>query len=117
MKQVIFGQAPSKSNSYRIIRKNGYGSLAKTTVIKAYENSFILQCTKYKNKGISGLFELHINFFNRTKAIDLDNQLKVVLDCLQSCKAVKNDRNCVKIVAQKFVDKTNPRAEFKIIEV
>lgn len=37
--------------------------------------------------------------------------------CLQHCKAIKNDNNCVKIVAQKFVDRDNPRIEFKLIEV
>jgi Holliday junction resolvase RusA-like endonuclease len=48
---------------------------------------------------------------------DLDNALKIVLDCLQGCKAIKNDRNCVKIIAQKFIDKTNPRIEFELNEV
>lgn len=38
-------------------------------------------------------------------------------NCLQHCKAIKNDNNCVKIVAQKFVDRDNPRIEFKLIEV
>jgi Holliday junction resolvase RusA-like endonuclease len=48
---------------------------------------------------------------------DLDNALKIVLDCLQGCKAIKNDRNCVKITAQKFIDKINPRIEFTLNEV
>jgi Holliday junction resolvase RusA-like endonuclease len=48
---------------------------------------------------------------------DLDNIFKVVLDMLQSCNAIANDRNCVKIVAQKFVDKKEPRIEFTIKEV
>ena len=39
------------------------------------------------------------------------------MDCLQTCKAIKNDRNCVKIVANKFIDKLNPRLEFTIVEV
>ena len=48
---------------------------------------------------------------------DLDNSLKCLLDCLQTCKAIKNDRNCVKIVANKYIDKNNPRIEFTIVEV
>jgi Holliday junction resolvase RusA-like endonuclease len=48
---------------------------------------------------------------------DIDNSLKVQLDCLQKCKAIKNDNLCVKIVAEKFVDKENPRVEFKIVTI
>ena len=48
---------------------------------------------------------------------DLDNHAKVVLDCLQKVGAIKNDNKCVKIVAEKFLDKVNPRIEFKLISV
>ena len=75
-----------------------------------------MQCNLYRNKNIKGLFELEINVYNESQRPDLDNAFKVVLDCLQSCKAISNDRNCVKIVAQKFVDKKNPRIEFEIKE-
>jgi len=117
MIQVITGQVPSKSNSYKIITFNGRGSLAKTPALTSYEKSFYLQCNQYRNKGIKGLFELHLSVYNGSQRPDLDNSFKIVLDCLQACKAIENDRNCVKIVAEKFVNKTNPRIEFEIIEV
>jgi len=117
VKQVILQQVPSKSNNYRIITINGHGSLAKTPALKAYEKSFYLQCNHYRNKNIKGLFELYLNVYNGSQRNDLDGAFKIVLDCLQSCKAIENDRNCVKIVAQKFVDKTNPRIEFTIKEI
>ncbi|MGJ7024972.1 RusA family crossover junction endodeoxyribonuclease [Petrimonas sulfuriphila] len=117
MKQTILGQIPSKSNCYRIITIHGHGSLAKTPALKAYEKSFYLQCNEYRNKGIKGLFELYVDVFNSSQRPDLDNSFKVLLDMLQSCGAIENDRNCIKIVAQKFVDKANPRVEFEIIEV
>lgn len=116
-KQIIYSQIPSKSNCYRIITIKGHGSLAKTKALKDYESSFYLQCNKYRNKNIKGFFELHIDVYNSSNRQDLDNALKGVLDCLQQCGAVKNDRNCVKIVAQKFVDKEDPRIEFEIKEV
>jgi len=116
-KQTILGQAPSKSNCYRIITTNGHGSLTKTGKLASYEKSFYLQCNVYRGKLIKGLFALKINVFNATQKPDLDNVFKVVLDCLQSCKAITNDRNCVKIEAEKFVDKLNPRIEFVIEEV
>ena len=116
MIQTIIGQIPSKSNSYRIITLNGHGSLAKQKSLIDYEKSFYLQCNRYRNINITGLFELHVNVFNSSQRPDLDNALKICLDCLQACKAIENDRNCVKIVAQKFVDKINPRIEFEIIK-
>ena len=112
--QTIMGSVPSKSNSYKIITLSGHGSLAKMPALKEYEKSFYLQCNQYRNKNIKGLFELYLNVFNNSQRADLDNSFKVVLDCLQSCKAIDNDRNCIKIVAQKFVDKANPRIEFFI---
>ena len=96
---------------------HGHGSLCKTPALKNYEKSFYLQCNEYRNKNIKGLFELELSVFNGSQRPDLDNSFKAVLDCLQSCKAIENDRNCVKITARKFVDKVNPRIEFKLIEV
>jgi hypothetical protein len=29
----------------------------------------------------------------------------------------KNDNLCVKVVAEKFIDKANPRVEFKIVTI
>lgn len=115
--QVILGNAPSKANQYKIITLGGHGSLAKTQALKEYEQKFYLQCGAYRNKNIQGFFELYVDVYFHSNQPDLDNSLKCLLDCLQTCKAIKNDRNCVKIVANKFVDKNNPRVEFTIVEV
>lgn len=115
--QVILGNAPSKANQYKIITLGGHGSLAKTQALKEYEQKFYLQCGAYRNKNIQGFFELYVDVYFHSNQPDLDNSLKCLLDCLQTCKAIKNDRNCVKIVANKFVDKNNPRIEFTIVEV
>jgi Holliday junction resolvase RusA-like endonuclease len=116
-KQTIEGAPPSKSNMYKIVQFKGRASLAKTDAMKDYEKSFYLQCNVYRNAGIKGFFELHVDAFLPSNRQDLDNLLKAILDCLQQCKAIENDRNCVKIVAQKFVDKVKPRIEFTILEV
>lgn len=115
--QVIHGNPPSKSNCYRIITINGHGSLAKTPALKKYENDFYIQCNHYRNKSIYGYFELHIQVFYPNQRADLDNSLKCVLDCLQKVKAIENDNKCVKIVAEKYLDKANPRIEFTIKEI
>ena len=115
--QVIYAQPPSKSNQYRIVSIGGHGSLAKTQAMKDFEKKFYLQCGAYRNKNIKGFFELYCDVYFQSNLPDLDNSLKGLLDCLQSCKAIKNDRNCVKIVANKFIDKVNPRIEFTLVEV
>ena len=113
MIQTILGACPSKSNCYRI----GHRGLFKTEALKKYEDSFYMQCNLYRNKNISGRFEFHIDVYYPSDRSDLDNSLKAALDCLQKCKAIENDRKCVKIIAQKFIDKANPRIEFTITEV
>lgn len=115
--QVIYGSVPSKSNCYKIITLGGHGSLAKTAAMKEFEKKFYLQCGAYRNRNISGFFELYVDVYFQSNQPDLDNSLKGLLDCLQTCKAIKNDRNCVKIVANKFIDRQNPRIEFTIVEV
>ena len=115
--QVIYGQPPSKSNQYRIITLSGHGSLAKTTTLKEYEKRFYLECGAYRNRNIKGFFEIYLDVYFQSNRPDIDNCLKVVLDCLQSCKAITNDRNCVKIVANKFIDRIRPRLEFTLVEV
>jgi len=112
--QVITGVCPSKSNSYKIVTISGHGSLARTDALKDYEKSFYLQCNEYRNRNITDLIEFYIDVYYPSNRSDLDNSLKIVLDCLQACKAIKNDNQVVKIVAQKFVDKDRPRIEFEI---
>lgn len=115
--QTILGQAPSKSNSYRIINVAGHAKLGKTKATEWYEKSFYMQVGAYRNMLITGFFELNVRIYFTTMSHDLDNALKGILDCLQQTKTIKNDNKCVKIVAEKFIDKLNPRIEFQIIEI
>lgn len=115
--QTIYGKCPSKSNCYKVVTIGGHGSLAKQKALEDYEKSFYLQCSEYRNRNIKGLFEIKLNVFYENQRPDLDNCLKIILDCLQQCKAISNDRNCVKITAEKFIDKGNPRVEFEISEI
>lgn len=115
--QVIYGSVPSKSNLYEIIKINGKSSMRKSRTMKEYEEKFFLQCGVYRNRCIKGFFELYADVYFQSNQPDLDNSLKGLLDCLQGCNAIRNDRQCVKIVANKFVDKRNPRIEFTLREV
>jgi Holliday junction resolvase RusA-like endonuclease len=111
---IILGNTPSKSNCYQVIRLGNRCSLAKTAAIKKYEDSFYMQVGKCRDAMISDFFEFEIDVYYPSNRSDLDNSLKVVLDCLQKAKVIKNDNKCTKIIARKFLDKNNPRIEFKI---
>jgi Holliday junction resolvase RusA-like endonuclease len=114
-KATIKGNVPSKSNCYKVIKLGNKCSLAKSKALKDYENSFFIQLLPaLRGLMIEGYFEFYIDVFYPSQRSDLDNSLKVVLDCLQKTNTIKNDNKCVKIVAQKAVDKDNPRIEFKI---
>ena len=93
-----------------------HASLAKSDAMEVFEKKFYLQCG-YRNRNIKGFFELYADVYFQSNQPDLDNSLKGLLDCLQTCNAIANDRYCVKIVANKFIDKQNPRIEFTIVEV
>ncbi len=119
IKQTIYGKVPSKSNSYKLGKAGGYDRghclMMKTKALKEYENSFFMQLhPKFRNLNISEYFEFHAFVFYPSNRSDLDNFLKIVLDCLQKAKVIKNDNRCVKIIAEKAIDKENPRLEFEI---
>jgi Holliday junction resolvase RusA-like endonuclease len=120
-KQVILGDVPSKSNCYKIITfkskdpsKKSHASLAKTPALIQYEKNFFIQCGQYRNAGIDEYFKFQMDVYYPNQRKDLDNSLKIVLDCLQKNGAIKNDNLCVDIHVRKFVDANNPRVEFVI---
>lgn len=112
-KNIIHGVCPSKSNCYRIIRVGEKARFAKTAALNKYENSFFIQCQE-RGRLLEGYFEFHVDVYYPSERADLDNSLKVLLDCLQYCKVIKNDNKVVKIVANKFKDKERPRIEYFI---
>ena len=114
--QTILGKIPSKSNCYKIITQFGHGSLAKTKALKQYEKDFYIQCA-IREKMITGYFKLDLDVYYENMRPDLDNSFKILLDMLQNCRVIKNDRQCVEIHARKLVDKLNPRIEFTIEEI
>ena len=116
---TIHGNTPSKSNCYKIITMGSglkkHSSLAKTKSLKQYEQDFYIQLPPaLRNLDINTYFEFEIDVYYPSQRADLDNSLKVVLDCLQHSKTIRNDNKCVRIVANKALDKLNPRIEFKI---
>ena len=115
--QTIYGNVPSKSNSYKIVVVGNHAKLGKKKALEDYEASFYWQVGNYRNLNVKTMFEYHCKVYYPSKRSDLDNSLKVQLDCLQYTRTISNDNNCCKIVAEKFIDKVNPRVEFKIVTI
>lgn len=91
--------------------------MKKDEALIKYEEAFAWQCNKYRNRMIKGEFLLNLKVYYPSRRQDLDNSFKIILDCLQACKAIKNDRNCTKIIAERLIDKDNPRIEFYLEEI
>lgn len=115
--KTILGKVPSKSNCYRVATRYGHGTIVKSGSIREYEQSFYMQIGSLRNIEIGGLYEFYVRVYYPTMRSDLDNALKVLEDCLQHTRTLKNDNKCVKIVAEKFIDKLNPRVEFRIVTI
>ena len=113
---TIYGDVVSKSNQYRIIKIGGHASLKKSDAVKNFEKAFYLQ-NSLRNANITDFFEIYLDAFFSSNRKDLDGAFKLVLDALQASGTIKNDRQCVKIVARKFIDKVRPRIEFTIVPV
>lgn len=113
---TIYGACPSKSNAYKVIQLGGHGSLAKTDALESYEQSFFMQ-NPLRRARIARRFKFSVDVYYKSDRPDLDNALKILLDCLQLCETITNDRLCAEIHARKFIDRINPRVVFTIEEL
>lgn len=115
--EVIYGQVVGKANNYQAVPDgNGGRRIIKNKVIRSYEKNFVRQCKVYKDRMINGRFILKVAVYYKDKSFDLDNSLKTILDCLQMVKAIVNDNLCYKIIAEKRIDRNNPRIVYGIQE-
>lgn len=114
---TILGQAPSKSNCYKIIKLGKHASLAKTPTLKNYEISFITQIPgEYRELQLSEPMKVNLYVSFRSRRSDLDNAAKCILDCLQRGKVIKNDNMVYELHMYKSVDADNPRVLIRIEE-
>ena len=114
-RETIYGQVVSKANNYEVGNdKHGGRYIIKSEAIRAYERSFIEQCQVYKDRMVNCHFTLYVAVYESSVRYDIDNALKTILDCLQMVKAITDDNLFRKIVAEKHIDKNNPRIVFTI---
>lgn len=106
---TITGKVPSKSNQYKIIllkKKGGkqYPSISKSENVKLYENDFWFQLPDdIRGMNIKSDFGIFLLVYYRENRSDLDGSFKIILDCLQQNKVIKNDRSNRLIFAEKII--------------
>jgi len=112
---TIYSNAPSKSNSYEIIKlknkKGGYySSLKKSEAVKMFE-TFVQSCLSndFKAAKIDKPFKLELDVTFRNKASDLDGCTKSILDSLQYSGAITNDSLCYELNLKKKVNREDPK--------
>lgn len=109
-RETILGQVVAKANNYKAVPdKYGGKRIIKSDAVRKYEREF--------DRQINGQFKLMIAIYQSSARYDLDNSIKTVLDCLQQVKAITNDSLCYSIVAEKRIDRRNPRIVFAIEEL
>lgn len=116
---TIRGNVPSKSNGYKIVTFTPKGgpprsSMAKTDLLKKYEDSFYIQIPPGARQHIDSELTVRLRVYYDSWRPDLDGSFKVVLDCLQEAKVIENDRQVHKLIAEKFKDQNNPRVEITL---
>lgn len=118
--ETIFGKIPSEADSYKVVADGFSASgkkLVKSDRVYAYEHAFMQQCSQYANRLLLGRFRLIVTIYDDTENGSTANALRIVLNCLQSVKAVADQNKCTELVARKIVDVRHPRVEFALQEV
>lgn len=113
---VIYGDVPSKSNSYGLTVIAGRAKMYKTARLKEYEDQFFMECNQ-RGRMIKSFFGMRMDVYYSSLRPDMDNALKIILDCLQTCKVIKNDRYLAELMQAKFKDRQKPRIEFGLYEL
>lgn len=118
MKEIIHGIVIGKSNHYFAISDSeNKCRIVLDEKYKEYKKQFMAQVKIYKDKMIGFPFILYADVFYINDSFDLDNSVKTLLDLLQDCHAITNDKLCLEIHARKHIDKRNPRVEFWVQEI
>lgn len=115
--EVILGNIVGKANHYMAVPDGAGGKrIIKDEAIRAYEKSFKEQCKIYADKYVLGSFGLVADVYFSSSRSDLDNAIKTLLDCLQSCGAFADDNKCISIEARKHIDREQPRVRYALRE-
>lgn len=101
---------PPSANRYW---RNYRGMTVKSDQARQYQEQAGWIAKSQGVQPLTGDIAVRIDVYRPAQRGDLDNSIKVLLDSLNGI-AYQDDNQIVKIIAQRFNDKRNPRAEITI---
>jgi len=110
---MITATLPLPPSTNRLWRRFGSRTV-KSEEARVFEASAAL-CLRHVDTPINGAVCVRLVVYFPTKAGDLDNRAKCVLDCLQGV-AFANDNQVTELHMLRRVDKHNPRVEVVVSE-
>lgn len=105
-------QLPYPPSSNRLWR-TGNGATYISQEAREYKQNVALLARVAKAKPFDGNVFVNVRVYRPRQSGDLDNRLKVVLDALQGV-CYHDDKQVVKIIAERFDDPKHPRVEVEI---
>lgn len=109
MVTITLPYPPSANRYWRTFR----GMVVKSDQARQYQEQAGWIAKTQGVQPLEGDITVRIDVYRPAKRGDLDNSIKVLLDSLNGI-AYQDDSQIVKIIAQRFNDKRNPRAEITI---
>ena len=92
--------------------ENNFYEAVKQRGIENYDKAIVAI-----QKCIEKEFSIEVDVYYESRRADLDNCFKILFDSLQKNCLIDNDRYCQRIVANRHIDKLNPRVEFLLTEI
>lgn len=107
---------PYPPSANRYWRALGRGHVTRSREAKAYLEEVGWLCRSLDTQPVAGDVEVEMRVYRPARRRDLDNHLKVALDALQG-HLYHDDKQIVRLVAERYDDKANPRLEVTVREV
>lgn len=95
---TIHGRIPTKKNRYRISRNGGF---FKPKDVTDFERMFGKEVAAQRVGMVRGPFRISVELLVGEHEPDLDGAVTTILDCLQLCEVIANDKDAVMIQASK----------------
>lgn len=104
---------PLPPSANRYWRSLGRGHVTLSAEAKEYRDQAGWAARAEGMEPYSGNVSIQLDFYFPDKRGDLDNRIKQVLDAMRG-HAYEDDKQIVKIVAVRYLDKDNPRLDFTV---
>lgn len=112
--RLVLPYPPSANNYWRSITIRGQGRVIVSAEARAYKAAVTALARGYHP--LTGPLELLVRVYRPRRVGDLDNTLKVLADALKGA-CFEDDSQIERIRAERYDDKTDPRAELELTEL